>query len=107
MDNRVQQYILKLIETGSVINTAVVISGERGILQSQDRTRLAEFGGPATLTTAWAKSLLRCMNFTNTRGTTKSKVPVDDEEFNKLKVSFLQEIVNIVTVEEDFTSIDI
>ena len=27
------------------------------ILQSQDQTRLGEFNGPATLTTAWAKSL--------------------------------------------------
>ena len=98
MDNMVQQYILKLRETGSVINTAVVISGARGILQSQDRTRLAEFGGPATLTTAWTKSLLRRMNFTKTRGTTKSKLPV--EEFNKLKASFLQDIVDNVTMEE-------
>ena len=98
MDNMVQQYILKLRETGSVINTAFVISGARGILQFQDRTRLAKFGGPATLTTAWAKSLLRRMNFTKRRGTTKSKLPV--EEFNKLKASFLQEIVDIVTMEE-------
>ena len=66
-----------------VINTAVVISGARGILQSQDQTRLAEFGGPVTLTTAWAKLLLRHMNFTKRQGTTKSKLPV--EEFNKLK----------------------
>ena len=64
MDHMVQQYVLKLRETGSAINTAVVISGARGILQSQDRTRLAKFVGLATLTTAWAKSLLRCMNFT-------------------------------------------
>ena len=77
MDNMVQQYILKLRETGSVINTADVISGARGILQSQDRTRLAEFGGPATLTTTWAKSLLRWMNFTKRQGTTKSKLPVE------------------------------
>ena len=67
-------------------------------ITSQERTRLAKFDGPATLTTAWAKSLLRRMNFTKRRGTTKSKLLV--EEFHKLKASFLQEIVDIVTMEE-------
>ena len=71
MDDVVQQYISKLRKCGSPINTAVVISGARGILKSMDRTRLAEFGGPATLTKAWAKSLLKRMYFTKRRGTTK------------------------------------
>ena len=35
----------------------------------QDRTCLHEFGGPATLTSAWA--LLKRMNFTQRRGTTR------------------------------------
>ena len=30
----------------------------------QDKMSLAEFGGPATLTPAWSKSLLRHMDFT-------------------------------------------
>ena len=64
MDEMVQQYIHKLREKGCCINTAIVISGARSILKSQDKMRLAEFGGPATLTPAWAKSLLKRMNFT-------------------------------------------
>ena len=63
-----------------------------------DRTRLAEFGGPATLTKAWAKSLLKRMHFTKRRGTTKSKMPVED--FRKRKSMFLQEIIDIVEMEE-------
>ena len=54
------------------------IAEAKGILQSQDRTQLAEFGGPATLSIAWAKSLLKRMNFTKRRGTSKSKVPVEE-----------------------------
>ena len=98
MDEMVQQYIHKLRQKGCCINKAIVISGARGILKSQDKTRLAEFGGPATLTPAWAKSLLKCMNFTQRWGTTKAKVLV--EEFQRAKASFLQEIIDVVKMEE-------
>ena len=64
IDVMVQQYIHKLRVKGCSINTATVISGARGILKSQDKMSLAEFGGPATLTPAWSKSLLRHMDFT-------------------------------------------
>jgi hypothetical protein len=80
------------------MNTSIVIPGARGILKSQDRTRLSEFGGPATLSRLWAKSLMKRMNLSRRCGTTKSSV--EPEKFNELKSQFLQEIIDIVTVEE-------
>ena len=62
LDNAVQEYILKLRERGCPINTHLIIAAARGIAQAMDRTRLAEYGGSATLTTSWAKSLLKRMN---------------------------------------------
>ena len=92
----VRQYIESIRAKGGTINTDIVISGARGILETLDRTRLSKFGGPATLTTAWAKSLL---NFRKRRGTsTKSAMPV--ERFREVKAAFLQEIVDIVKMEE-------
>ena len=84
MDTTVVCYIRRMREKGCVINTAIVKAAARGILMSQNRTRLAEFGGLATLTTAWAKS--------------KAKVSV--EEFSRIKAPFLQEIVDVVRMEE-------
>ena len=98
LDKMVQQYVYMLREKGCTINTTIVISGARGILKSQDRTRLAEFGGPATLSRPWAKSLLKRMNFTRRCGTTKAKVT--PEQFIEKKAQFLQEIIDIVTIEE-------
>ena len=66
----VQYYISKLRERGAVINSRIIISSATGILLSQSRTSLSEFGGHITLTVAWAKSLLRRMHFTKRRGTT-------------------------------------
>ena len=83
MDAMVQDYIRKLREKGCVINTAIVTAAAKGILLSQDRTRLQEFGGPATLSPTWAKSLLKRMNFTQRRGTTKAKVTVEKFEAEK------------------------
>ena len=59
-----------------------------------DRTRLS---GPPTLTSAWAKSLLKRMNFTKRRGMTKATMPV--EQFKEKERIFLQEIVYVVKVE--------
>ncbi len=96
MDTMVQDYIRRLREKGCVINTAIVIAATKGILLSQDKTRLQEFGGPATLSPTWAKSLLTRMNFINK--TTKAKVNI--KEFEAAKTRFLQEIIEVVKVEE-------
>ena len=97
MDDMVQSYVCKLREKGCVIKTAIVKAAARGLLMSQDRTRLQEFGGPATLTSAWVKSLLERMNFIQRHGTTKARVNV--EEFREIKSSFLQEIITVVEME--------
>lgn len=98
LDTIVQQYIMKLRQNKATVNTAVVIAGARGILLSLDRSRLSQYGGPATLTESWAKSILKRMNFTKRRGTTKASIPV--EAFNARKSEFLQTIIDIVTMEE-------
>ena len=59
VDDMVQEYVLCVRAKGGVVNTAVVIAGARGLLQSLDRARLAEYGGPATLSRGWAKPLLK------------------------------------------------
>ena len=58
LDDMVRCYISRMRERGGIVNTKIVKAGARGILMSQEKPRLAEFGGPAMLTTAWAKSLL-------------------------------------------------
>ena len=78
LDSMVQKYISDTRKVGGSVSTAVVIAGAKGILMTQDRTRLAEFGGPVTLTKAWAISLLKRMNYTKRRGTTKYSMPLAD-----------------------------
>jgi hypothetical protein len=56
---------------GGAVSTVIVRAAARGISLNQDRSRLAEFGGPATLSKAWAVSLLKRMDFTKRRSTTK------------------------------------
>ena len=97
-DLMVQKYIADIRRVGGAVSTAIVRAGARGILLSQDRTRLAEFGGPATLSKAWATSLLKRMNFTKRRSTTKYSVP--PENFLQEKNKFLQQIVDIVKMED-------
>ena len=63
-----------------------------------DRTRLAECGGPATLSAAWEKSLLHRMNFTKRRGSTKSRIAPNN--LKEVKKSFVSEIVETVAMND-------
>ena len=72
----------------------MVIAAARGIAQAMDLTRLVEYGGPATLSTSWAKSPLKRMNFNKRRASTKYSHPVD--ELEKEKEAFLSEILDTV-----------
>ena len=65
-------YISKLREMGCPVNTQIVRAAAKGVVKAIDTTRLAECGDPATLSVAWAKSLLHQKNFTKRRGLTKS-----------------------------------
>ena len=78
LDEEVQEYVLKLRDYGCPINISIVINEARGLGEVIDRTRLAKYGGPATLTVPWAKSLLKRMNFTIRRATTKCNPPTSD-----------------------------
>ena len=67
----VKKYVLSLRERGGAVNSAIVLAGARGIVKCLERTRLREYGGHVELTTSWAKSLLKRMNFTKCKATTK------------------------------------
>ena len=85
-------------ENNGVINTAIVVAGARGLLKSMNMTMLSEYGGPASLSKGWAKSLLKRMNFTKRAGTTQAKI--SPERFKELQLQFLQDIVDVVKMED-------
>ena len=98
LDEQVQEYILKLREHGCAVNTTVVIAAARGLTRIIEPTRLNECGGPATLSVSWAKSLLKRMNFTKRRVSTKSLVPSQDVE--EVRKEFLSELMEAVELHE-------
>ena len=63
-----------------------------------DRDRLADYGGPATLSVAWSKSLLKRMDFTKKRGSTKVSGMPDD--IKEAKQKFLSDIVETIEFKE-------
>ena len=58
IDAVVQDYILKLCECGSPMNSAVIQTVAKGVLLAMDRMSLAQYGGHIKLSNTWAKSLL-------------------------------------------------
>ena len=59
LDKAVQEYILRLRDRGCPVNIHMVIATARGIAQAMDWTRLAEYGGSATLTNPGLSLFLR------------------------------------------------
>jgi len=98
LDDAVQDYVSMLRDYGCPVNTTVVVAAARGVAKAIDRTRLAQYGGPATLTVDWAKSLLKRMNFTRRRATTKSSPQNDD--LKEVKQDFLAEVLETVEFNE-------
>ena len=79
LDDMVQDYILSVRAAGGMINTPIVIAGAQGIVKTIDRSMLVEYGGSATFTRGWAKSLLRRMKFSRRMSTTQSKISTPGE----------------------------
>ena len=98
LDQKVQQYLRAIREFGGAVSTAIVLGAARGIILKTNRTLLAEYGGHVVLTKDWAKILMQRMGFVKRRTTSKSKSLI--EQFDELKVQFLDDVVTTEAVEE-------
>ena len=88
-------YIKCLRLAGGVINTAIALNIDRGVVIDKDKFLLCENGGYIDLTRDWARSLLRCLNFTKHKSTKGVKTVASDLE--KIKSEYLQRIDTAVT----------
>lgn len=94
IDQQVQLYIRSVREGGGNISARVVTGAAQGILEYYGKEDLAKL-----INRHWTYSLLKRMNFVQRKVTTsKSKYTL--AYFAELKNSFLQSIVETVTMEE-------
>ena len=73
LDTQVQEYVKSLREKGGVINSAIVMAGAVGIVESYDSNLLKENGGHIECSKSWAKSVLRRLGYVKRSASTKSK----------------------------------
>ena len=99
VDAKVQAYVRQVRQGGGFVSSRIVIAGAKGILLSSNRSLLSDYGGPISLTRAWAHSLLKRMQFVRRKGAT-AKSKSSGEHFDRLKAEFLQEIQSIVSMED-------
>ena len=99
VDKQLQLYLKKIREQGGVITALVVVAAARGILMAGNCSQLAEFGGHVTLSRSWAYHLLNRMKFVRRKATT-SKNKYKPTDFDKVKETFLNDVVSVVTMEE-------
>ena len=93
-DEFVQSYVRKLRKTGGIVNSRIIISAAKGFLIAEDRTLLAENGGPITLTKAWAVSLMKRMGLVKRKGTKGVKHLPDD--FSSIKSEYVKRVDSVV-----------
>jgi hypothetical protein len=98
MDNEIQEYIRHQRTRGSVVTRATVIGVGKAIVLKHDMRMLVEYGGSIDLTKHWAESILHRMKFVKRRGSTK--VHIKDEEFERVKKAFLNDIRTCVIMED-------
>ena len=96
LDHQVQVYLQRVCESGG---TVTAVTAARGILLATDRSNIVEFGGYIQLDRHWAYSLFKRMNYVQRKATTaKSKYTISN--FKEIKKSFLDDLVQTVTMEE-------
>ena len=93
LDDDAQKFVKALRKAGTPINTAVILAAVEGIITAKDRTLLACNGGHIKLNKSWAKSLMARMNLVKRRGSTKSRLQLSGEEYERVQRSYLTEIV--------------
>ena len=99
LDLKVQQYLRKVRDGGGTVTARIAVAAARGLLLKYDKRMLAEFGGPLELNRHWAYSLYKRMKFVRRKATTaKSKYTIAD--FERVKKTFLDEVISTVTMEE-------
>ena len=82
-----------------MITASVVVAAARGILMAGNCSQLAEFGSHVTLSRCWAYHLLNRTKFVRRKATT-SKNKYKPTDFDKVKETFLNDVVSVVTMEE-------
>ena len=98
LDSEVKAYLKAVRDAGGVVTTSITIAAGTAIVRRSDRNLLAENGGPITLTTNWAKSLLYRLNFVKRRGSSAALIAV--KNFEELKEQFLLDISAVVEMED-------
>ena len=96
LDAKVQEYVRALRNAGTPIGSSIVMAAGEGIVNAHDRTLLVEHGGHIQITKTWALSLLKRMGYVKRKATTKSTPGMSNEDFEKMKAGFLNQIANMV-----------
>ena len=95
LDNPVQEYILKLRERGCAVSTEIIRAAAKGPVQAMDITSLAENGGSATLSAAWA-----VIKYTLPKREVPPKAEQHQITWKKCKKFFVSEIVETVVMND-------
>lgn len=81
------------------MSASIVVAAATGLLPSNDKTKLVQFGGENKISKYWAYKLQARMNFVKRKATT-SKSKYSPEDFAELKRALLEEVVAVVKMEE-------
>lgn len=93
-DRQVRDYVRFLRDSGSAVDTSVVIATGESVLASIDANLLKT----CPLTKDWAKSLLTRMGMVKRKVSSKAKIDV--ERFAIIKEAFLLDVKNVVELDE-------
>ena len=90
--------MLDFREGATVVNTAIAIGCDQGLVKHYDSNLLECNGGPIVLIESWIKSLLQWMGFVKRQASSTGKASA--ENFKSLKEQFLFDVKTIREMED-------
>ena len=90
LDEKVQQYLTKVIEGGGTVSAAIAVAAAHAILTSYNRSMLCEFGGHIHTERHWAYGLLDRMKSVRRKATTAKTTVIMEEIATELILNWDQ-----------------
>ena len=98
LNSAVEGYTRNVREAGGIVTSSIFAAAATPMARKDDVKLLTENGGPLSITTNWAMSLLYRMQFVKRRGSTNKKILVHD--FEAIKTQFLTDVTAVVQMED-------
>ena len=99
IDHKVIEMVIKMRESGAVINYNILVAVATGIVTANDRTLLKKYGGKIEFSSKWCESIVKRLGYVKRKSTTAKPI-IAPGLISEIGLTFYKDINEIVQAHE-------